>query len=181
MTGWRTGGVSFSFLRLNVFLSFPDFPRCSVRTKQIPAELQLQNQQDSSLDHPQIKEEQEDVWSAPGDGQVVLKQEVDVLMVAPSLQDGNLSEPESDWIQQERPNRDGGWTDESGPDRDTELKDSRDRTLMDNCPLLESKRDRRDGKTSENSGSTTRYRIHTGENLNRLSLITDQILQNMKL
>ncbi|XP_027869881.1 uncharacterized protein LOC114142686 [Xiphophorus couchianus] len=138
-----------------------DFPRCSVRTKQIPAELQLQNQQDSSLDHPQIKEEQEDVWSAPGDGQVVLKQEADVLMVAPSLQDGNLSEPESDRIQQERPNRDGGWTDESGPDRDTELKDSRDRTLMDNCPLLESKRDRRDGKTSENSGSTTHYRIHT--------------------
>ncbi|XP_023188082.1 uncharacterized protein LOC111608388 [Xiphophorus maculatus] len=138
-----------------------DFPRCSVRTKQIPAELQHQNQQDSSLDHPQIKEEQEDVWSAPGDGQVVLKQEADVLMVAPSLQDGNLSEPESDRIQQERPNRDGGWTDESGPDRDTELKDSRDRTLMDNCPLLESKRDRRDGKTSENSGSTTRYRIHT--------------------
>ncbi|KAM4743730.1 uncharacterized protein FYW61_022030 isoform 1-T2 [Anableps anableps] len=147
-----------------------DFPQCSLRKDEIPAEQRLRNQQDnSSLDRleaapPEIKEEQEELWSSQGDEQTALKQEADVLMVTPVFEEGDHNEPESnrDQVQPKRPDQEGGWPEDPGPARNTELKERRDRKLMDK----ESKRDRRDveagGKAlKSNSGMTTHYRIHT--------------------
>ncbi|KAM4597318.1 uncharacterized protein V3H82_023869 [Fundulus diaphanus] len=155
---WRAGGS----------LQEADVPRRFPRRKEAPAE-QQSGVEPLEAAAPQIKEEQEELWTSLGEEPMALKQEAEVLMVTPLSEDGDHSEPESsqNQVQSERPDQEGGWPADSGPTRNTELKERRDRKLMDNCPPSASRRDasvRREagGRASQDpSGATSRYRIHT--------------------